>query len=158
MGMFNQTLFDEPTDESTDKPTDEPIDKPTDESTTDEPIDEQTKFVFGILNGRIWKSRLMSKMNFSSENSDELNKENNKIIECNDDDKKTYKYLDIHSNLYMNTVPTLFQKATTKIEKESTELTQLADDLIKWDIRIENGKINLAVSTVNKRNTEWHKN
>ncbi|PKY49998.1 hypothetical protein RhiirA4_545637 [Rhizophagus irregularis] len=92
----------------------------------------------------------MSKMNFSSENSDELNKENNKIIECNDDDKKTYKYLDIHSNLYMNTVPTLFQKATTKIEKESTELTQLADDLIKWDIRIENGKINLAVSTVNK--------
>ncbi|PKC06016.1 hypothetical protein RhiirA5_378154 [Rhizophagus irregularis] len=104
-------------------------------------------------------------MNFSSENSDELNKENNKIIECNDDDKKTYKYLDINSNLYMDTVSTLFQKATTNIEKESTdgenekestELTQLADDLIKWDIRIEDGTINLAVSTVNKRNTEWN--
>ena len=47
----------------------------------DEPTDDQTKFVFGIRNGRVWKSKFdekISNTNFSSENSDELNKENNK--------------------------------------------------------------------------------
>ncbi|UZO20946.1 uncharacterized protein OCT59_013355 [Rhizophagus irregularis] len=120
---LNQTLFDNPTDKSN---------------------DEQTKFVFGILNGRVWKAKF--------ENSDELNKGNNKIIECNDDDKKTYKHLNVHSfNLYMDTVSTLFQKVTTDEYKKSTELT---GNLIKWDVRVEGGKINLAVSTVNKHNTE----
>ncbi|UZO26924.1 uncharacterized protein OCT59_019135 [Rhizophagus irregularis] len=71
--MFNLTIFDEPTD-------------------------EQTKVVFGMLNGRVWKSRLMSKTNFSSENSDELNKENNKIIECNDDDRE--KYMEIPQKIF----------------------------------------------------------
>jgi hypothetical protein len=125
---FNQTLFDEPTD-------------------------EQTKFVFGILNGRGWKSKFdekMSKMNFSSENSEE----NNKIIGCDDDkiNKKTYKHLNIHSfNLNMDTMSTLFQKATTNdghSKKESTE------NLIKWDIHVDDGKVNLAV--FNKHNTEWN--
>ena len=51
---------------------------------TDDPTDDQTKFVFGFRNGHVWKSKFdekISKMNFSSENSDELNKENNKIVE-----------------------------------------------------------------------------
>ncbi|PKC58610.1 hypothetical protein RhiirA1_470716, partial [Rhizophagus irregularis] len=97
----------------------------------------QKKFVFGILNGR------MSKTNFSSENSDELNKENNKIVECDE-------YLNVHSfNLYMNTVSTLFQKAIDR-EKESTEL---AGNLIKWDIRVGDGQIKLEVSK--KINTKW---
>ncbi|PKK55566.1 hypothetical protein RhiirC2_802056, partial [Rhizophagus irregularis] len=111
---FNQTLFDKP------------INKLTDEQT-----DKQTKFAFGILNRRVWKSRLMSKTSFLYENSDELNKGNNKIVECNDDNKKTYKHLNVHSfNLYMDTVSALFQKD----EKESTESTE---NLIKWDIRVD---------------------
>ncbi|RGB34924.1 hypothetical protein C1646_759975 [Rhizophagus diaphanus] len=70
---------------------------------TVEPTDDQTKFVFGIRNGRKFDEK-MSKTNFSSENSDELNKENNKIIACDE-------YLIIHSfNLYMDTVFTSFQK------------------------------------------------
>ncbi|PKY47715.1 hypothetical protein RhiirA4_544152 [Rhizophagus irregularis] len=97
--IFNQTLFDGSTD-------------------------DQTKFVFGILNGRVWNSKFndkMSKTNFSSENSDELNKENNKIVESiiNDDN-----------------------------------IIELAGNLIKWDVRVKNGKINLAV--FNKHNTEWN--
>jgi hypothetical protein len=70
----------------------------------DEPI---TKFMFGILNGNVWKSKFEEKMS-KSENSDELNKEN---IECDDDDKinkKTYKYLNVFSfNLYVDAVSTL---------------------------------------------------
>ncbi|PKB98716.1 hypothetical protein RhiirA5_430913 [Rhizophagus irregularis] len=75
-------------------------------------------------------------MNFSSENSDELNKKNNKIVECD-------KYLNFHSfNLYMDsTLSTLFQKNTTN-DKESTESTE---NLIKWDIRFGDGKIKLEV-------------
>ncbi|RGB43425.1 hypothetical protein C1646_749819, partial [Rhizophagus diaphanus] len=113
-----------------------PTDEPTDESTN-----EQTKFVFGIRNGCVWKSKFgkkMSKTNFSSENSDELNKENNKIVECDE-------YLSVHSfNLYMDTVAILFQKAVDddSIYKESTEL---AGNLIKWEIRIGDGKIKLEV-------------
>ncbi|PKB95664.1 hypothetical protein RhiirA5_436298 [Rhizophagus irregularis] len=49
-------------------------------------------------------------MSKTNENSDELSKENNKIIECDDVDK----HLDVHSfNLYMDAVPTLFQKVIT---------------------------------------------
>src|SRR5688500_5245832 len=62
---FNQTLFDEPTDEPTDKPNDKPTDEPTDESTdepTDESTDGQSKLVFGIRNGRVWKSKFDEKM------------------------------------------------------------------------------------------------
>ncbi|RGB28686.1 hypothetical protein C1646_767546 [Rhizophagus diaphanus] len=103
-------------------------------------FDEQT---IGILNGRVWKSKY--------KNSDELNKGNNKIVECNDDDKKTYKYLNVHLfNLYMNTVSQLFQKALTN-EKESTESTE---NLIKCDAHVEDGNINLAV--FNKHDTEWN--
>ncbi|GBC45475.2 hypothetical protein GLOIN_2v75200 [Rhizophagus irregularis DAOM 181602=DAOM 197198] len=103
-----------------------------------EPTDDQTKFAFGIQNKRVWKSKFdekMSKMNFSSENFDELNKENNKIVECDE-------YLNVHSfNLYTDTVSTLFQKAIDG-EKESTEL---AGNLIKWDILVGNGQIKLEV-------------
>ncbi|PKY40246.1 hypothetical protein RhiirA4_531362 [Rhizophagus irregularis] len=130
--MFNQTLFDESTN-------------------------EQTKFVFGIQNGHVWKSKLdekMSKMNFSSENSDELNKKNNKIIECDE-------YLNVHSFnlLYMDAVSTLFQKATTnggsaEYPKTFKKLTESTENLIKWDIRIGNDKIELKV--FNKNNTEWN--
>ncbi|PKC02120.1 hypothetical protein RhiirA5_425702, partial [Rhizophagus irregularis] len=125
----------------------------------DKPTDEQTKFVFGILNGRVWKSKFdekMPKTNFSSEYSDELNKENNKIIEYNDNDKinkETYEHSNIH--LYMDTVSTLFQKAITieDINRDKYS-TKLIGNLIKWDIHVYNGKINLEV--FNKHNTEWN--
>ncbi|CAB4426231.1 unnamed protein product [Rhizophagus irregularis] len=88
---FNQTLFDESTD-------------------------DQTKFVFGILNERVWKSENMSKA---------------KVIECDDDDKKTYKHLNVHLfNLYIDTVSTLFQKAINDNSAEYS--TELAGNLIKW--------------------------
>ncbi|UZO06889.1 uncharacterized protein OCT59_027194 [Rhizophagus irregularis] len=115
--------------------------KPTDEST-----DDQTKFVFGIQNGRVWKSKFdekMSKTNFSSGNSDELNKEHNKIVECDE-------YLNVHSfNLYMDTVSTLFQKVTT----DEKELTESTENLIKWNISVDNGQIKLEV--FKKINTKW---
>ncbi|PKC51096.1 hypothetical protein RhiirA1_484567, partial [Rhizophagus irregularis] len=111
---FNQTLFDESTDE------------PTDEST-----DDQTKFVFGILNERVWKSKFYENMSKA------------KVIECDDDDKKTYKLLNIH--LYMDTVSTLFQKATTNDDDSEKELTVSTENLIKWDIRVDDGKIKLEV-------------
>ncbi|GET53642.1 hypothetical protein GLOIN_2v1767492 [Rhizophagus irregularis DAOM 181602=DAOM 197198] len=125
----------------------------------DKPTDEQTKFVFGILNGRVWKSKFdekMPKTNFSSEYSDELNRENNKIIEYNDNDKinkETYEHSNIH--LYMDTVSTLFQKAITigDINRYNYS-TKLIGNLIKWDIHVCNGKIDLAV--FNKHNTEWN--
>ncbi|PKB99495.1 hypothetical protein RhiirA5_429594 [Rhizophagus irregularis] len=116
---------------------------------TDELNDEQTKVVFGILNGRVWKSRLMSKTNLSSENSDELNKEDSKIIECDEINKKTYNYLIIHS--YMDAVSTLFQKATTSDGGSKEEV--LTKNLIQWKIYVDNDKIRLGV--FKKINTEW---
>ncbi|RGB28699.1 hypothetical protein C1646_767526, partial [Rhizophagus diaphanus] len=107
----------------------------------DEPTDEQTKFVFGIQNGRVWKSKFdekMSKTNFLSENSDELNKEINKNVECDE-------YLNVHSfNLYsMDTVSTLFQNTIKDLFfSNSTELT---GNLIKWNIHDDDGKIKLEV-------------
>ncbi|GET61808.1 hypothetical protein GLOIN_2v1581173 [Rhizophagus irregularis DAOM 181602=DAOM 197198] len=107
-------------------------------------------YVFGILNERVWKSKFdekMSKTNFSSEKSDELNKENNKIVECDE-------YLNVHSfNLYnMDTVSTLFQEAIANDREESIELT---GNLIKWyiHINIDDGKIKLEV--FKKINTKW---
>ncbi|UZO14353.1 uncharacterized protein OCT59_005813 [Rhizophagus irregularis] len=44
----------------------------------DKQTDEQTKFVFGILNERVWKSKFYENM------------PKTKVIECDDDDKKTY--------------------------------------------------------------------
>ncbi|PKC02123.1 hypothetical protein RhiirA5_425705, partial [Rhizophagus irregularis] len=114
-----------------------------------------TKFVFGILNGRVWKSKFdekMPKTNFSSEYSDELNKENNKIIEYNDNDKinkETYEHSNI--NLYKDTVSTLFQKAIINDSNSKKELTESDENLIKWDIRVYNGKIKLEVF-----DTEWN--
>ncbi|PKY49577.1 hypothetical protein RhiirA4_545380 [Rhizophagus irregularis] len=128
---FNQISFDEPTD------------KPTDEST-----DDQTKLMFGILRERVWKSKFdekMSKMNFSSENSDELNKENDKIVERDE-------YLNVHSfNLYMGTVSKLFQEAIN--DRKSIELT---GNLITWNIHVYEDKIKLVVfKKIKKINTEW---
>ncbi|GET53640.1 hypothetical protein GLOIN_2v1767492 [Rhizophagus irregularis DAOM 181602=DAOM 197198] len=114
-----------------------------------------TKFVFGILNGCVWKSKFdekMPKTNFSSEYSDELNKENNKIIEYNDNDKinkETYEHSNI--NLYKDTVSTLFQKAIINDSNSKKELTESDENLIKWDIRVYNGKIKLEVF-----DTEWN--
>ncbi|UZO26961.1 uncharacterized protein OCT59_019171 [Rhizophagus irregularis] len=103
---FNQTLFDESTD-------------------------DQTKFVFGILNERVWKSKFYENMSKV------------KVIKCDDDDKKTYKLLNIH--LYMDTVSTLFQKATINDDDSEKELTVSTENLIKWDIRVDDGKIKLEV-------------
>ncbi|RGB36672.1 hypothetical protein C1646_757826 [Rhizophagus diaphanus] len=142
----NKTLLDKPIDE----PIDKPIDKPTDEST-----DDQTKFVFGILNRSVWKS----KMSISSENSDGLNKENNKIIEC---DEKTYKHLNVYSfNLYMDTVSTFFQEAKTNDNEKDDydESIELTGNLIKWRVctydskKINSEKIKLEV--FKKISTRW---
>ncbi|PKC55015.1 hypothetical protein RhiirA1_476313, partial [Rhizophagus irregularis] len=104
------------------------------------PTDKQTKFVFGILNERVWKSKF-------NENMSET-----KVVECDDDDKKTYNHLNVHSfNPYMDTVSTLFQNATTNddnIVKSSTILTR-----IKWDVHVDDDKIKLEVSK--KINTVW---
>ncbi|GBC27559.2 hypothetical protein GLOIN_2v1767492 [Rhizophagus irregularis DAOM 181602=DAOM 197198] len=108
---------------------------------TDELNDKQTKVVFGILNGRVWKSKF--------ENSDELNKEDSKIIECDEINKKTYNYLIIHS--YMDSVSTLFQKATTSDGGSKEEV--LTKNLIQWKIYVDNDKIRLGV--FKKINTEW---
>ncbi|GET65712.1 hypothetical protein GLOIN_2v1767492 [Rhizophagus irregularis DAOM 181602=DAOM 197198] len=106
---------------------------------TDEPpTDDQTKFVFGIRNGRVWKSKFDKKMksNFSSENSDELN---NKIVECDE-------YLNVLlSNLFIDTVSKLFQKVTTNVDYSNEKRIELAGNLIEWDIRVGDGKIKLEV-------------
>ncbi|CAB4404441.1 unnamed protein product [Rhizophagus irregularis] len=55
----------------------------------------------GILNERVWKSKFYENMSKT------------KVIECDDDDKKTYNHLNVHSfNPCMDTVSTLFQNAT----------------------------------------------
>ncbi|PKK59607.1 hypothetical protein RhiirC2_794602 [Rhizophagus irregularis] len=118
------------------------------EQSSEQTDDEQTKFVLRILNGRVWKSKFMSKTN---KNSDELSKENNKIIECDDVDK----HLNVHSfNLYMDAVPTLFQKAITNDLHRVQKSTVSTENLIKWDMNINHIEINLAV--FKKHNTEWN--
>ncbi|UZO01442.1 uncharacterized protein OCT59_012541 [Rhizophagus irregularis] len=150
--VFNQTLFDKSTY------------KLTYVTFGTDPIyvltDEQTKFVLGILNGRVWKSKFEEKMstNFSPENSNELNKENNKIIKFGDHDKinkKTYKHLNVYSfNLYMGTVFTLFQKAIRNNgDSEVKKSAELTGNLIKWDVHVDNEKIKLEV--FRRINTEW---
>ncbi|PKC53736.1 hypothetical protein RhiirA1_478660, partial [Rhizophagus irregularis] len=109
--MFNQIkLTDEPTDESTDE-------------STDELTDDQTKFVFGIRNGRVWKSKFnekMSKTNFSSE-------------------------ISVHSfNLYMDTVSTNFLKDINHRSRRFKSF-ELTGNLIKWNICIEDDKLKLEV-------------
>ncbi|RGB28675.1 hypothetical protein C1646_673049 [Rhizophagus diaphanus] len=95
--------------------------------------------VFGMLNEHVWKSRLMSKTNLSSENSDELNKE----------DSKNYDHLIIHS--YMDAVSTLFQKATTSNDDGKEEV--LTKNSIQWEIHVYHDKIKLEV--FKKINTKW---
>ncbi|RGB40660.1 hypothetical protein C1646_753103, partial [Rhizophagus diaphanus] len=110
------------------------FDEPIDEST-----DEQTKFVFGILNERVWKSKFYENMSKT------------KVIECDDDDKKTYKYLNVHSfNPYMDIVSTLFQQ---NIYGHKKKLTESIENLIKWKIYDDHHKIRLKV--FKKINTEW---
>ncbi|PKC03785.1 hypothetical protein RhiirA5_423257, partial [Rhizophagus irregularis] len=108
---FNQTLFDDSTD-------------------------EQTKFVF---EKRVWKSKFYENMSKT------------KVIKCDDDDKKTYKHLNVHLfNPYMDTVSTLFQNATCNSKKE---LTESIENLIKWEIYADDDKIRLKV--FKKINIEW---
>ncbi|GBC33529.2 hypothetical protein GLOIN_2v1581148 [Rhizophagus irregularis DAOM 181602=DAOM 197198] len=114
---FNQSLIDKPIDESTDAPT-----------------DEQTKFVFGILNECVWKSKFYENMSKT------------KVIEC-----ETYNHLNVHSfNPYMDTVSTLFQNATCDSKEE---LTESIENLIKWEIFADDDKIRLKV--FKQINTKW---
>ncbi|EXX52618.1 hypothetical protein RirG_251460 [Rhizophagus irregularis DAOM 197198w] len=138
----NQTLFEKQ------KPNYDELEAFFSEQSSEQTDDEQTKFVLRILNGRVWKSKFMSKTN---KNSDELSKENNKIIECDDVDK----HLNVHSfNLYMDAVPTLFQKAITNDLHRVQKSTVSTENLIKWDMNINHIEINLAV--FKKHNTEWN--
>jgi hypothetical protein len=121
--------------------------------------DEQTKFTLGILNGRVWKSKFEEKSSNLSENSDESNNENDKIIDCDDDEKineKTYDHLNIHSfNSCMDTVHRLFQKATKDGYHFHCEQEELIQNLIKWRIRIKDEKIELEFFKKNNANNEW---
>ncbi|CAB4442389.1 unnamed protein product [Rhizophagus irregularis] len=123
----------------------------------DEQTDNQTKFAFGILNGRVWKSKFdkeMTKTNFSSENSGESNKVNNKIVEYDD-----FKYLNVHSfNPYMDIMSALFDvnpymDSVTALfdDRNKKQIKLLTGNLINWSIRVNNGKINLEV--LNKHST-----
>ncbi|RGB43102.1 hypothetical protein C1646_809525, partial [Rhizophagus diaphanus] len=105
---------------------------------TDVPIDEQTKVMFGILNEHAWKSKFYENMSKT------------KVIECDDDDRKTYKLSNVH--LYMDTVYTLFQNAKCECKEEL--ITESIDNLIKWKINAKyHGGIRLEV--FKKINTEW---
>src|SRR5688572_18612197 len=58
--------------------------------------DKQINHAFGILNERVLKSKIkerISKMDFTFESSDGLNDKNDKIIELDDIEKKTYEHL-----------------------------------------------------------------
>ncbi|RGB27487.1 hypothetical protein C1646_673946 [Rhizophagus diaphanus] len=126
---YNRTLFGEPTDKRT--------------------YESNDNLVFGVLNEHVWKSKFdekMSKMNFSSKSSDKLNKEYNKIIECDE-------YLNVYSfNLYMDTVSTLFHRAIINIDDDSIkESTELTGNLIKWKIYVGNDKIKLKTIIKEKR-------
>ncbi|PKC61662.1 hypothetical protein RhiirA1_466208 [Rhizophagus irregularis] len=94
-----------------------------------------TKCAFGILQNNVWKIKF-------NENNTKTN--------------KTCEYLNIHlfSNLYMDTIHKLFQdKSNFKHEKEKLELIQ---NLIKWEIIIqENKKMELQVfKKINDRKWE----
>ncbi|EXX66833.1 hypothetical protein RirG_120010 [Rhizophagus irregularis DAOM 197198w] len=103
----------------------------------DEPTDEQAMFVFGILNERVWKSKFYENMSKT------------KVIECDDDDKTTYKLSNVH--LYMDTVSTLFQNAKCTSKKKL--ITESIENLIKWEIYAYHDKIKLEV--FKKINTKW---
>ncbi|CAB4435065.1 unnamed protein product [Rhizophagus irregularis] len=107
---------------------------------TDAPTDVQTKLVFGILNERVWKSKFYENMSKT------------KVIECDDDDKKIYNHLNVHSiNPYMDIVSTLFQKAIGCINTKY--LTESIENLIEWNIYDCYDKI--ALKVFKKINTEW---
>ncbi|PKY35503.1 hypothetical protein RhiirB3_456392, partial [Rhizophagus irregularis] len=72
-----------------------------------------------------------------------------KVIECDDDDKITYKLSNVH--LYMDTVSTLFQNA--KCESGKKLITESIKNLIKWEIYANDDKIKLEV--FKKINTKW---
>ncbi|PKY53418.1 hypothetical protein RhiirA4_426000 [Rhizophagus irregularis] len=74
-----------------------------------------------------------------------------KVIECDDDDKKTYKHLNAHSvNPYMDALSTLFQR---DIGGYHHHLIESIENLIKWDIHSGGGEIRLEV--FKKINAEW---
>ncbi|PKY49948.1 hypothetical protein RhiirA4_405985, partial [Rhizophagus irregularis] len=71
-----------------------------------------------------------------------------KVIE-----RETYNHLNVHSfNPYMNIVSKLFQKAISCSDYKE-KLTELIENLIKWEIYIDDDKIKLEV--FKKINTKW---
>jgi hypothetical protein len=115
------------------------------------PTDKEIDFTFGTLNGRVWKSKFEEKLSNLSENSDESNNENDKIIECGDDEKineKTYEHFD------MNTVHRLFQEAI-KVGCNYPREQELIQNLIKWKIKTYGYKIELQFFKKINVNNEW---
>ncbi|UZO03023.1 uncharacterized protein OCT59_023436 [Rhizophagus irregularis] len=107
---------------------------------TYKPTDDQTKFMFGILNERVWKSKFYENMSKT------------KVIECDDHDKKTYNHLNVLLfNQYMDTVSTLFQRATCDSKEK---LTESIENLIKWEIYAERGG-EIRLEVFKKINTGW---
>ncbi|GBB98779.1 hypothetical protein RclHR1_03320005 [Rhizophagus clarus] len=122
-----------------------------------------TKYVFGFLDGRIWKVELeeiLEKMNLTSENLDEINEEwyFDNDLNINDEVIETYDYLNINLlNSQMDTVRELYQES---IDKSPLHIKQdLEYKSFKWSIYIWEGKFILQVfekSLAYKKEEDWN--
>ncbi|CAB4423671.1 unnamed protein product [Rhizophagus irregularis] len=119
-------------------------------------IKAASKYIFGILDGYVWKIKLdekISKINFLFENS-ELNNKSDEIIESN---KKTNKEtLNVHFlNSYKDMIHTLFQKGISYINSVISE-KELIQDLVTWNIETSDGKtIKLQVFKRIEVDSKW---
>ncbi|PKY13137.1 hypothetical protein RhiirB3_486795 [Rhizophagus irregularis] len=119
-------------------------------------IKAASKYIFGILDGYVWKIKLdekISKINFLFENS-ELNNKSDEIIESN---KKTNKEtLNVHFlNSYKDMIHTLFQKGISYINSVISK-KELIQDLVTWNIKTSDGKtIKLQVFKRIEVDSKW---
>ncbi|PKK59540.1 hypothetical protein RhiirC2_857300 [Rhizophagus irregularis] len=119
-------------------------------------IKAASKYIFGILDGYVWKIKLdekISKINFLFKNS-ELNNKSDEIIESN---KKTNKEtLNVHFlNSYKDMIHTLFQKGILDINSVISK-KELIQDLVTWNIKTSDGKtIKLQVFKRIEVDSKW---
>ncbi|PKY25101.1 hypothetical protein RhiirB3_439902 [Rhizophagus irregularis] len=122
-----------------------------------------TKYVFGILDGHIWKIKfeeILSKMNLTFENTDE-NIENwyfDNDFKISNEIHKTYDHLNIHlikPSMGMDTIYALFQKV--KPHSKNKKELESSQNLIKWEIStIDTYKIRLQVFKKINVNNQWN--
>ncbi|PKY39136.1 hypothetical protein RhiirA4_452289 [Rhizophagus irregularis] len=120
-----------------------------------------TKYVFGILDGHIWKVKfeeILSKMNLTFENTDE-NIENwyfDNDFKISNEIHKTYDHLNIHLiKPSMDTIYALFQKV--KPHSKNKKELESSQNLIKWEINtLDACKIKLKVFKKINVNNQWN--